>query len=270
MPDLVQVRLADVQETLLLPLWGRAVETQKKKPLLHDPLAVAIIKRLDYDFASIARTINPLSQLGWVARCLLFDGLVRRFLERHPRGTVVNLGCGFDTTFERVDNGSVRWYDLDLPDVITARKQLLAEHPRRTHIAQSFLENGWHDAVPTGDGVLFMSAGGLYYFTELEIRNFLKRLADRFPGSEIVFDATPNVSFSNRVVLKRGKFNALLVWGLKDPAVIESWDERITVAEAIPMFRDARKMMSGFTRLFAAISDRLKLQYVVRLEMRGR
>ena len=64
--------------------------------------------------------------------------------------------------------------------------------------------------------------------------------------------------------------DALLVWGLKDPAVLESWDERITVAEAIPMFRDARKMMNGFTRLFAAISDRLKLQYVVRLEMRGR
>ncbi len=36
-----------------------------------------------------------------------------------------------DTTFERIDNGRVYWYDLDLPDVIKLRKEFILENDRR-------------------------------------------------------------------------------------------------------------------------------------------
>jgi O-methyltransferase involved in polyketide biosynthesis len=190
---------------------------------------------------------------------------VKRFLENHPNGTVVNIGCGFDTTFERIDNGTVRWYDLDLPDVIAARKLLIGEHPRRTARVNSFLEEDWLDELEVKNNVLFISAGVLYYFQESQIKEFLKRIASRFPGSEIAFDATSTIWFSNHLVLKKGKFNVLLTWGLKNPAVLTAWDRRIRVTETISMLRDARKMLDGFNRLFSALSDMVKLQYIVRL-----
>ena len=43
---------------------------------------------------------------------------VRRFLHKHPEGTVVALGEGLGTGFCRVDNGSLRWLSVDLPETI--------------------------------------------------------------------------------------------------------------------------------------------------------
>ncbi|MEM6989215.1 MAG: class I SAM-dependent methyltransferase, partial [Myxococcota bacterium] len=44
------VELGDVQETLLIPLLARAVETSRSNGLLEDPRAVEIVEQLDYDF----------------------------------------------------------------------------------------------------------------------------------------------------------------------------------------------------------------------------
>ncbi|HNY17513.1 MAG TPA: hypothetical protein PKL75_08680, partial [Treponemataceae bacterium] len=68
-----KITLTGVQETLLLPLWGRAHETKKDKPLLIDKEAVRIIDQIDYDFSQIERRVNPLSRMAWVARSIYFD-----------------------------------------------------------------------------------------------------------------------------------------------------------------------------------------------------
>ncbi len=115
-------KLGSVQKTLLLPLWGRAVESRKPHPLLVDPTATRIIGLIDCDFSTIATNISFVSQLAWIARSLHIDRTIRRFLEKHPTATIVNLGCGLDTTFERVDNGRLSWYDLDLPEPGPARR----------------------------------------------------------------------------------------------------------------------------------------------------
>src|SRR5215468_8482667 len=105
--------LRSVQKTLLLPLWGRAVEARKARPFLLDATADRIITGIDYDFSAIARNISYITRLARIARSLHTDRTTRTFLDRHPEATVVNLGCGLDTTFERVDNGRLRWFDLD-------------------------------------------------------------------------------------------------------------------------------------------------------------
>ena len=56
---------------------------------------------------------------------LLFDEQVGRFLKSFPDGIVVNMGCGLDTRFPRVDNGKVLWFDLDLPEAIAIRRKFL-------------------------------------------------------------------------------------------------------------------------------------------------
>ena len=61
----------------------------------------------------------------------MFDRYVEDFLATHPRGTVVEIGCGLDTGFDRVDDGRVRWFDLDLPDAVALRWRFFDDEPRR-------------------------------------------------------------------------------------------------------------------------------------------
>src|SRR4029434_839270 len=84
-------------------------------PPLVDPAAARIIESIDYDFSTMARNVSFVSQFACIARSLHVDGTIRKLLEQDPMGTIVNLG---NPTFERVDNETLTWFDLDLPDVI--------------------------------------------------------------------------------------------------------------------------------------------------------
>ena len=218
MTDKVNIELGDIQKTLLLPLWGRAVESKKSTPLLVDQTAVRIIDSIDYDFSTFSRGLSVISQLGWVARSLLLDEIIKRFISRHPRATIVDIGCGLDTTFERVDNGKIRWYDLDLPDAIELRKKFFKEYERRKFIACSFLDPGWLNNLTIEDNVLFVSAGGFYYFEAEQIKSFFQRIAHLFPGSEIAFNASSpwGIKMANKMVLKKGGMDeeSYLKWGI--------------------------------------------------------
>jgi O-methyltransferase involved in polyketide biosynthesis len=102
MVDKKAIDLGIIQETLLLPLWGRAVETQKRRPLLNDDTAVAIMANINYDFSVIANNISFLTQFAWIARSLHIDQVIRQFLKKHPKATIINIGCCLDTTYDRV------------------------------------------------------------------------------------------------------------------------------------------------------------------------
>jgi O-methyltransferase involved in polyketide biosynthesis len=170
MTERMSVNLGNVQKTLFLPLWGRAIESKKRKPLLLDEAAVNIINRVDFDFSQMARNLDQLTQIAWIKRSLICDKVIRIFLAKHPQGTVVNIGCGLDTTFERVDNGKVNWFDLDLPDVIELRSKFITQSERRKFISSSFLDKEWLDGLGKRENVLFIAAGVFYYYTEQEIK----------------------------------------------------------------------------------------------------
>ena len=269
MPERVDVHLGDVQKTLLLPLWGRAEESRKPKPLLVDEAAVKIMAEVAFDFSPLARDIDALTQLGWVRRSLLYDRVVRDFLRLHPEGTIVNIGCGLDTTFERTDNGRLRWYDLDLPDVIALRRRFVEETERRRFVAASFLEDDWLDLIEVSGNVLFMAAGVFYYFEEPEIKAFIVRLADRYPGSEIVFDASSpvGVKICNKRVVDRSGLDerSHLVWGLRRTDDIASWDPRIRILDTYHYYRTE---VSGLrNKLMGMLADFLRIQYMIHLRL---
>ncbi len=181
----VKIELGKIQETLLLPLWGRAVESQKKKPRLIDKVAIEIISTVDYDFSTITQNISWVSQFAWVARSLHVDNAILGFIKDYPKATIVNIGCGLDTTFDRIDNGQINFYDLDLPDVIDLRKKFFEENERRKTIACSFLDNRWFTQIQPDNGVFFIAAGVFYYFDENQIRDFFKSIAGGFRGSKV-------------------------------------------------------------------------------------
>ena len=200
-------------------------------------------------------------------RSISVDGVIARLLEEYPRATIVNIGCGLDTTFDRIDNGHLLWYDLDLPRVIELRRRFIKESDRRKTISASFLEEGWLNEITAGDKVLFIAAGLFYFFEEKDIKGFLKELADRFPGGEMLFDVCSpyGVKVANQMVVKRAGLDerSFLIWGLAHTKDILSWDKRFRILRTITYFGDRRL---GFKlRLLGFVSDLLKAQYMIHL-----
>src|SRR5215475_7759922 len=119
-----QAELGIVQQTLFFPLLARARETERRRPLLRDEKSADLVKRIDFD----AGTFNgSVMSFLVVLRTMIFDWWVSQFLAGNPGGTVVELGAGLNTRFERTDNGSVHWIDLDLPDTIALRRRFFAD-----------------------------------------------------------------------------------------------------------------------------------------------
>ena len=220
----MKVDLGPVQETLLIPLLARARETENPRGLLHDPRAAAIVRSLDYDFG---KWEGGRSLKGAMLRARMFDRYVESFLEAYPQGTVIEVGCGLDTRFDRVDNGHLRWFDLDLPDTIALRGHFFDDEPRRTMIAASVLETDWMARVKaTGGPWMFVAEAVLIYLDAADARRAIVGLAEHFPGTRIAFDTT-----AARMVESQDKHDAMrhlpreswYRWCCDDPQEIESW-----------------------------------------------
>jgi O-methyltransferase involved in polyketide biosynthesis len=60
----IVIDLGSIQKTLFMPLWGRAVESKKKRPLLVDKIAEAIIEQVNYDFSVMEKNTSAVTQLA--------------------------------------------------------------------------------------------------------------------------------------------------------------------------------------------------------------
>jgi O-methyltransferase involved in polyketide biosynthesis len=269
MTEKIDLNLGNVQKTLFLPLWGRAVESRRKKPRLVDQAAVEILEQVNFDFTNITANMDELSQIAWIMRSLICDRVIRQFLKQYPQGTIVNIGCGLDTTFERTDNGLLKWYDMDLEDVIALRSQFIQENERRKFIASSFLESEWFDLIEVRGNVLFIAAGVFYYFEADEIKKFFLRLIDRYPNSEILFDACSptGVRVANKKVIESSGLDdkSYLKWGLENKRDILAWDPRITLIDTYHYFR--RLDLGIRNILMGTLSDVLGIQYMLHFRM---
>jgi len=226
-----------VSETLLIPLYGRAMEQRQAEPLVLDPLAAALVERIDYDWGRIKLTGHDLA--GTVVRLREFDRFTRNFLDKKPTATVVQIGCGLDTRFQRLDNGQVRWFDLDLPEVIALRKQLLPESERNHYVACSVFDPAWMDVVdaPGAGPYFFLSEAVLVYFEQAQVRDLIVSIQRRFPGAELVTDGTtPLMAWIDNLHLIFTRSAARMHWGLKDPRDVESWSPGIRLLESFHYF----------------------------------
>ena len=192
MSEIANQNLSGVAETLLIPLYIRAMESQRPDAIIKDEKAVALVRQMDFDPSRILAKVDEESWVAAVLRNREFDRHARGFLARWPEAVVVHIGCGLDARFERVDNDKVEWYDLDLPEVIELRRKLIGDEGARQHfLACSVLDNAWLDTVSAHRprSFLFLAEGVFMYFEEAQVKSLVLTLRERFPGAELVFDA---------------------------------------------------------------------------------
>jgi O-methyltransferase involved in polyketide biosynthesis len=225
--------LGDVQQTLFIPLAARAAETRRRHPALRDPKAIEILEAIDVDALYAAHPGGFVTNV----RTLMFDWWVRQFLAEHPGGTVVELGTGLNTRFERVEDGRCHWIDLDLPDTIEVRRRFFADTGRRQMVAASVLDDTWHEAVAAcPPPYFFVSDGVLVYLEEDKVKSALTRIASRFGGSLLAFDTYGRRTYEQQHTLaaRRG-MAARWAWWCDDPRSLEGLG--LSVLDSRPITR---------------------------------
>ncbi len=200
----MELELGDVQTTALIPLAVKANETMRDNARIRDDKAVEIIKALKIDTKQYDRFM---SHEGVIARTIMLDKKLKEMIRKEPDIVIVNIGAGFDNRFSRVDKGRIRWFDLDLPDAIAARKKAFPEQERVTMIAGSALEDGWSTVVKEAVSgretkPVFLAEGLFMYFTMDQIKDFLNVLKNNFPdGGTLIAEQ------NNKYMVKNEKYH---------------------------------------------------------------
>jgi O-methyltransferase involved in polyketide biosynthesis len=263
----LNARLTGVAETLLIPLWARAMETARPDGVIRDPYAVRILRELEYDFSNFEDGWK--SQLGIAIRTWILDREVAQYLARRPDGLVVILGCGLDARSRRLDNGRASWIDLDLPDVIAVRERLIPPVERRETIAVSVTDLGWLDKISTKVPPLFVAEGLFMYLPETELKALLRALAKRFPDAEILIEA---LSRKRAGMTRRhdlvSKLGASFVWGIDSGREMEAWDSAIEFLREWPYF-DFQRRRWRWLRLLRWLPTARKAIKIMHLRFRN-
>jgi O-methyltransferase involved in polyketide biosynthesis len=230
MANMTTQELNGVAETLLITLYIRGMESQRSDALIRDAKAEELVTRMAKGFDRIRQLkIDESDKATIILRNREFDRLTKNFLSRHPDAVVVHIGCGLDSRFERVDNGTAEWFDLDLPEVIDLRKKLLGNEKERYHFLPfSAFDTRWLKLVAPlrPRPFLFLAEGVFMYFPGEQVKSLLLDLLEHFPGAELAFDGfSPFVVWANNRRMARTKLGARYHWACKNGKALESWGD---------------------------------------------
>ncbi|MEQ8671913.1 MAG: class I SAM-dependent methyltransferase [Aggregatilineales bacterium] len=234
-------QLIGVPETMMIPLYARAMETQRADGIIRDEKAVEMMARIDYDFSRFAGGDPTI--LGIAIRTEVLDEKVNAFIAKNPDALIINIAAGLDTRFERVDNGRILWVDLDLPESIAIRRQFITPSDRQHFIASDALDFTWFDQVEAwvmnlqDRAVMLILEGLLMYFDEADVKRLLVALAKRFPSAEVLLEVT-GVSMAKKQErqIAVNKTSAHFKWGIRHTQDMELWDSRIQVVEDVSIY----------------------------------
>ncbi|KAI0544797.1 S-adenosyl-L-methionine-dependent methyltransferase [Xylaria curta] len=238
MAERVNVTLTGVTETLLIPLLGRAVDSTTQSPVLGDPYAKGVMEKLDYDFGKLP--MPPTHAAAVALRTRFYDRWTAAFLAAHPQATVLHLACGLDSRNQRVEWGpDVRWIDVDLPEVVAIRRQVLpASLDGRDYrlLSADITDDAWLEEVPTDWPVVVVMEGLLSYLEPEHATGLLKRLVGRFRQGELHFDcmkAAIMAASAKDQKMAVSKTGSVFKWAVDDLKEVEKIHPHLRLLEVI-------------------------------------
>ena len=267
-----------VQETLVIPLFARKICSEHYPKLFSDTEADRICNMLDYDFDSQKKKMNSAVGLFGALEVaqrhydLIWE--VKDYLKSHPKAAVVNLGCGLDDTFSKVDNGTCKGINIDMPDVISIRNELLPAGEREKNISCDLNDYKWMDEVDGEDGAVFFAAGVFYYFKTEDLKKLLCEMSKRFPQSVVAFDSCNRrgAKMMTKTWLKEaGIKDVSAFFSLEEPTDIKKWNDDfagVTARSYMRGYRDIYKDVSFFHKLMLRFCDNTVNMNIVKISFK--
>jgi methyltransferase (TIGR00027 family) len=280
--ELFRIALDDVAATSLITLYCHALESQSRNPIITDPKAVELMQLFSPELARSENRLHRKMAAGRLDQKMIvyiavrtrrYDQYVTDFLKQAPQGIVVNISCGFDTRFYRIDNGQVDFYDLDLPEIIEIKQKFLTENSRYHFIPSSALNYEWMERLlrPRKRPVMFVAEGVFMYLHTVEVRELVLKLQAEFPGSELVcevFNALwltrpwkRMINFKMQRELHLGQ-DATFNFGIWDSRDMEKWNPGIEFLDDWTCL-DEPEPKIGWLRLFRHVELFRKTQWTV-------
>lgn len=272
----LHIEKGSVQETLIIPLYGRKLCAEVFPQLYTDESAAGICARLDYDFSALDRqaqsTFWRFGALEAAMRQLDMQWEIRDYLKAHSKAAVVNMGCGLDQTGRACDNGTCLIYNVDMPNIVAAREELCPAGERERNIASDLNDAAWMEEIDGSNGAIFFAAGVFHYFTKAQAQVLLCELAARYPGSRVVFDTVGKLGKR----LMRSTFKSFGMENydeclyVEDPAELNAWLPAARVSTRgymlgyYPMDDPA---VTGLHRFLARLCDGLVKMRIVRFDL---
>lgn len=266
-----------VQETLIIPLYARKMCSELFPNLYRDETSARLIDRIDYDFTKVVRKSGSLMQkfefleVGVRQNDLAFE--VRDYLKTHPNASVVNLRCGLDNTGRHCDNGTCKIYNLDFPDVIAVRNELLPVGAREKNIPCDLNNTEWFERIDASDGAVFFASGVFYYFLSEQVKSLVCAMAKAFPSGRLVFDSAGKtaVKMIAKTWIKQAEIKDVNAFFYVSDAEKElsKWGKNINVSSRGYMlgYSDLKyKSVGTFFRLLAKFGDNIMKMKIVRLD----
>ena len=266
-----------VQETLVIPLYGRKKCSELYPRLYQDETAIRLMAQVDYDFSTLEQHAGSLMQRFGFLECAMRQNdlawEVRDYLQAHPNAAVVNLGCGLDDTGRQCDNGRCKLYNLDFPDVIAVRNELLPAGVREENIPCDLNDTAWFQKIDASGGAVFFAAGVFYYFLREQVQTLVQAMAKAFPGGRLVFDAANRTAV--KLMLKTWIKNAEIqdvgaYFSVSDAKTeLSAWSPALHISSRGYMLGYQSlddPSVSGFFRFLAKVGDRRMKMQIVRLE----
>ena len=252
--------LSALAQTLFIPLAVRAKETVYEQPLFSDKMAVTVFNECDTDGMVIDG--GEISTHGILARTKVIDDEINKILTRNAHATIINLGAGLDTRFFRLDKGVAQWYDLDLPEVISLRRQFFSENERLHFISKSVLDDSWINKINSSpnEPVIIIAEGLLMYFPQDEVKQILNMLVTNFPKADMFFDVVHSF-FTGK------KISSSFLWGIAKAKEIESLDENISVMQTFSAGDLLKKRQSKMFRLLNIFPSTKNRSQIIHLKL---
>ena len=273
----LHIEKGSVQETLVLPLYARKLCTEQFPTLYQDKYAGMICDRIDYDFTKFKeKESGAIYQFGGLEGAMREKDMmweITDYLKSHPEAAVVNLGCGLNMAGRSTDNGLCHIYNLDFPDVIKLRDDIIPAGDREQNLACDLNDFSWMEMIDASHGTVLFAAGVFHYFTTEQIRSMVLAMAEHFPNGRLVFDT---VGKFGRNVLMKGTLKNM---GMNDisglfyvnkASDLDNWSPKVRLASRKSYMQGYYKLddpnIRSIHRFFAMLCDKLAKMYINRME----
>ena len=256
---------SSLEQTAFLTQYARALDSRSQRPILGDDLADKIVAKIDYDFAGLRVPTYVVCQQALRAKML--DDRIRNFTSTHPDVVVVDLGAGLNTAMLRINPPSgVDWYNVDLPQVIALRNQVVPEGELAHSVAASVADGRWTDTIPADRPTMLIADGLLAFLSEPVIINLFRHITDYFRSGEFAFNDYGRMGRLTRTAMKLNPRKATNTvgrqWGypgFKDAHHPETWSLRLTLVEEASLAHEPEvDLFPGWARASTRLAGRFK------------
>lgn len=216
------INLSSTASTLLITLYSRAAMSKNNR-ILEDKKAEEIISLAGYDERKLKVSLKLQALL--TLRAYLMDEYTKKFIEKHNGDcNVIQLGCGLDSRYIRINDDRVKWYDLDLYGTMLMRKKYYKNSVNYKMIISNVCNLSWIKEIDNTKRPTLIIGEGLFMYLNKEENNLvLNGICEKFKNCEVIMDVfnTHSVRFS-RFAPSLRRVHANLKFGFNHHKVIES------------------------------------------------